>query len=312
MNPYVLFGISAALESAVQAGLFELLLAGPCSASVLAERAACDPLATARVLEVLVGAGVLEKSDGAFSVPGPLHGQLQRGPGGYPAHRALWSHTSRFLRGGERISAMDGASGERAAAYQGTVGGLGSLFDAAAQLLAQRLPHRLRILDVGAGSGVWSLAMLGQRDGARATALDFAAVLPRFRERAASLGRGDQVETIAGNFHDAALAPSFDRVVLANVLHLEDETSARDLVRRAAGWLEPGGDLVIVDVLDSLGQDAAHAAYALHLAMRTRSGVPHSSSKLREWSLAAGLATERTVDLSSELPGLGAIVAVRT
>lgn len=309
MTSYVLFGISAALESAVQAGIFEILLEGPCSASGLSERASCDPLGTQRVLDVLVGAGVLQKSDGRYWVPEPLRSQLQRGPGGYAAHRALWNNTPRFLRRGERVSSMDGASGERAAAYQAAVGGLGSLFDTAATLLAQSLPARARILDVGAGSGVWSLAMLRQHQGAKATALDFARVLPRFRERAQSLSLDARIETIDADFHDAELPRRFDRIILANVLHLEDELGASALLMRAANWLEPGGDLVIVDVLDNLDQAAAHAAYALHLAMRTKNGVPHPTAKLREWIMAAGLAPERSVDLSSELPGLGAMVA---
>ncbi len=120
-----------------------------------------------------------------------------------------------------------------------------------------------------------------------------------------------RVDAMAGDFQRASLPASFDRAVLANVLHLEDEAGAAALVEKAAPAVVLGGDVVIVDVLDCLTQDLAHAAYGLHLAMRTNGGVAHRSAKLEAWLATAGFRRLKIVDLSSELPALGAIVAER-
>ncbi|MBV9947203.1 MAG: class I SAM-dependent methyltransferase, partial [Myxococcales bacterium] len=130
----------------------------------------------------------------------------------------------------------------------GSASDLGRFFEGAARALAARLPPAGRILDLGAGSGVWSLAMaeagrLAGLDG-RATAVDVPEVLPSFHARAAAAGLADHVEATGGDFHEAPLPDAhFDRVLLANVLHLEPEARAARLVdappghaRRAARW----------------------------------------------------------------------------
>ncbi len=154
--------------------------------------------------------------------------------------------------------------------------------------------------------------MLRQSADARATALDFSQVLPQFLARASALGLSERVDTLAADYHEADLARKFERVVLANVLHLEDQRGAARLIEKATSALLTAGDLVIVDVLDCLGQDSAYATYCLHLAMRTQSGVAHPSAAIAGWLRKAGFSKLRVVDLSSELPALGALIAERS
>lgn len=310
-SDYSLFGVSAALQSAISCGLLDELWRGPDTCAELARRASCDPAATERVLEVLLAVGVLRRSGDHYALSERLSEAVGRGPGGWPAFRALWSHTPEFLRSGARLRSMDGSGAQRAEAYSATVSGLGELFGGAAALLSQRLPSRQQILDVGAGSGVWSLAMLQAVADARATALDFEAVLPNFRERAERLGLSARIEGVAANFHDFTLEPRFDRVVLANVLHLESEAGAAALVTRSAQLVTSEGDIVIVDVLDELGREVAYAAYGLHLAMRTQGGRAHPTSFLRGALKRAGFQQTELIDLSSEVEGLGALLATR-
>jgi 2-polyprenyl-3-methyl-5-hydroxy-6-metoxy-1,4-benzoquinol methylase len=310
-SDYSLFGVSAALQSAISCGLLDELWRGPDTCAELARRASCDPAATERVLEVLLAVGALRRSGDHYALSERLSEAVGRGPGGWPAFRALWSHTPEFLRSGARLRSMDGSGAQRAEAYSATVSGLGELFGGAAALLSQRLPSRQQILDVGAGSGVWSLAMLQAVADARATALDFEAVLPNFRERAERLGLSARIEGVAANFHDFTLEPRFDRVVLANVLHLESEAGAAALVTRSAQLVTPEGDIVIVDVLDELGRQVAYAAYGLHLAMRTQGGRAHPTSFLRGALKRAGFQQTELIDLSSEVEGLGALLATR-
>jgi 2-polyprenyl-3-methyl-5-hydroxy-6-metoxy-1,4-benzoquinol methylase len=310
-SDYSLFGVSAALQSAITCGLLDELWRGADTCPELALRANCDAAAAERVLEVLLAAGVLSRSGDRYALSERLSEAVGRGPGGWPAFRALWAHTPEFLRSGARLRKMDGSGAQRSEAYSATVSGLGELFGGAAALLSQRVPARRQILDVGAGSGVWSLAMLLAVVDARATALDFEAVLPNFRERAERLGLSARVAGVAANFHDFTLEPRFDRVVLANVLHLEPEAGAAALVARSAQLVIPEGDIVIVDVLDELGREVAYAAYGLHLAMRTQGGRAHPTAFLRSSLKRAGFRQVELIDLSSEVEGLGALLATR-
>jgi ubiquinone/menaquinone biosynthesis C-methylase UbiE len=195
---------------------------------------------------------------------------------------------------------MDGSADERSAAYKDVVPGLGELFEAHARDLASKLAPAEAILDVGAGSGVWSLAMCERSATARVTALDLPDVLPAFIARAEELDLGDQVATIAGDYQSVPLpGGGFDRIVLANVLHLEPVERARSLVAHVAPALRPGGDLVVIDALAEGTPDSVRAVslYALHLAMRTRTGRVHPRAEIERWCREAGLGKGELITL---------------
>jgi hypothetical protein len=101
----------------------------------------------------------------------------------------------------------------------------------------------------------------------------------------------------------------FDRVVLANVLHLEPEGGARSLVARVATALKPDGDLVVVDALSD--HSLARAIYSLHLAMRTHAGRAHPRQAIEHWCRDAGLTESRLVSFGGHQDALAALVARR-
>jgi ubiquinone/menaquinone biosynthesis C-methylase UbiE len=228
-----------------------------------------------------------------------------------PRPCGLWTHLPRFLSTGQRYAQMDGSTAERSAAYKELTKALGRLFHDAARQLAARLTPCERILDVGAGSGVWSLAMAERSDTAHITAIDLPQVLPAFEERAERLGLRDRTKLVAADYHSIELpSQAFDRVLLANVLHLEPPRSARSLLRRVTPALAPGGELVVIDVLveGDPARDRARSIYALHLAMRTRQGCVHPRAEVERWCRDAGLREGELMTLSAPPRALGALV----
>jgi SAM-dependent methyltransferase len=303
-------GSAAVVASAFELGLIESL-SDPAPAAEHASRLGLDPEATGLELEALVALGIAEERDGRFGTseaadqltPGPPLGALpERGP---------WAHLPRFLRTGERYARMDGSAAERSAAYKELTKALGRHFHDAARELAGKLTRRERILDVGAGSGVWSLAMAEHSDTAQITAIDLPEVLPAFEERAESLGLSRRVELVAADYHSIELpSEAFDRVLLANVLHLEPPRPAMSLVRRVAPALAPGGELVVIDALveGDPARDRARSIYALHLSMRTRRGHVHPRVEVERWCRDAGLWEAELVTLSAPPRALGALI----
>ena len=145
----------------------------------------------------------------------------------------------------------------------------------------------------------------------RVTALDFPNVLQAFRIQAEHMGLSARIGLLPGNFHCVAIPEDrFDRIVLANVLHLEPPEQAVALIGRIATTLLPGGDLVIVDMLGdgTPAGERAQAIYALHLALRTREGKVHPLSDLQAWVKQAGLVPEDVIELGTPR-GMGALVA---
>lgn len=314
------YALGAALGAADRAGLLQAVAASPCTARELAEARGLDPTAVALVLEVLCTQGLLERADDRYRATPVVRAELA-GPGSRPGRSVgLWQHVDELLRSARTVEPMDGTE-HRGRAYATTTPALGHMFAGPAARLAERLAELLgdatqpQILDVGAGSGVWSLSVAERVNGATVVGLDLPNVLPAFRAGAEAKGLAARVEVIEGDFHAVDLPSGrFDLCVAANVLHLERPDAAAALLRRLAGALGPTGALVIVDAISDGSPEAerSRAAYALHLAMRIPGGHPHHGAQLSSWLRGAGLARVEHVDLSAGfLSCMGALVARR-
>ena len=226
----------------------------------------------------------------------------------------LWRHTTTFLETGEPFVLMDAEPQKREAAYRNIVSELARLFSHAADELAARIDLApASIIDVGCGSGVWSLALAKSVPGARVTGVDLPAVLKNFLTRAESLGLGDRVDAIEGDMHTVGLpAANWDLLVIANVLRLEPADSARNLVQRLGAVVRPGGSVLVVDALagGTPEKDRARAIYALHLALRTSSGRVHSQDEIIAWLAGAGFAEPVPIEVTSQYASMGAVGAL--
>jgi 2-polyprenyl-3-methyl-5-hydroxy-6-metoxy-1,4-benzoquinol methylase len=306
-----LAGVVGAVVAAQRTGLLAALLDEERTAREWAATLDLDEAAAALVLDLLATAGITDERDGRYGASEELR-RLDRGPGGLAATIRLWEGATEFLRRGQRVVRMDGDAGSREASYRDVVARLGDMFEPAATALAPHIAgDPARILDIGAGSGVWSLAMAASLPAATVTAVDFPDVLVAFGERAATLGLADRIATIAGDVFDVELPRgAYDRIVLANILHLEQPQRAAAMIRRACTALAPEGELVIIDSIDDGNPRlaTARAVYRLHLALRTDHGRAYAPDDLARWMREAGLAEPRLVTTDDE-SGICAMVA---
>lgn len=306
------FGIATTIAAALRTGLLAELAKGPTSDGELAQRLGLDLRATSLVLDLLQTTDLVRR-EGSRVEPGK--GLLAAGhlPGGYPFTLGLWGHTEEFLRTGEPFTLMDRSAEEREQAYRNIVGGLATIFQEFARELAARLPLQPKqILDVGCGSGVWSLAIAERHQGTQVTGLDLPAVLESFKARAVMLKLTDRAHTIPGDMHEASIAAgAFDLVIIANVLRLETPQRAASIVQRIARGVAPGGALLVVDAIaeGTPELDRARASYALHLGLRTRSGQVHRAEAISGWLAQAGLPKITAIDIANGVGGIGGLLA---
>lgn len=312
MELFELGGVAAALVAAYQGSLLQALLNDCTTPAIYAEELGLNPRATRHILDILVSLDIADCSEGRYGASAALKHLDDIGPGGIAALAALWNQAPAFLLHGERFASMDGSPTSREAAYSGVVSQLGQLFTPAARQLAVHLSGQpTHILDVGAGSGIWSLAMAERSPQTWVTALDFPQVLQAFHAQAEDMGLSRRIDTIAGDFHSVDIpANCFDCIILANVLHLEPPEQAAALIYRVRPGLSAGGKLVIVDMIGDGPAEGARsrAIYALHLALRTERGCAHALSHLHQWVRQAGLIPADVIDLARP-HGLRALVA---
>jgi SAM-dependent methyltransferase len=111
------------------------------------------------------------------------------------------------------------------------------------------------VLDIGCGTGALSLPLA--RRGALVLAVDVSVAMTTALRAEADANGLDNLSTIAVPAEALELRrESFDAIVSNYVLHhLRDEDKA-SLVQSAAGWLRPGGRLVIGDMMFGRGATA--------------------------------------------------------
>lgn len=323
------FGLMAAngadhvYRTAVEAGLLDALRKGPLDVEAISERTALHPVAVGRVVEVLATLGlVVNQEDQAGNAVRlvsltPLAEALLAGP-----YRGLgdayWGHLPTFLRTGEPMAQMDDPA-ESEARYRGQAAALGWMLAAAAALAAQHFAADLdpsrewQILDVGAGSAVWSLSLAAALPGAQVTAADWPAVLEVAQATAVRMGLADRLTLLPGDLAATELpADRFDLVFLANVAHLLTPPALAAMIGRLAASLRPGGRLAVVDVFPGLAKgDLNRTLYTLGLALRTRAGQTHDAKDVAGLLHDVGLLDGGFTPLDVTPHTLGMVVATK-
>jgi SAM-dependent methyltransferase len=161
-----------------------------------------------------------------------------------------------------------------------------------APVLAERYPlaDGRCLLDVGGGTGLYSIAWLERHPNLHAIVWDRPEVLKVAREMAGAYCVSDRLECIPGDMFTDPVPAGCDAVLLSNVLHDWDVPECRNLLRRLAESLPAGGRLLIHDVFldDDLGGPLPVALYSAALFSLTE-GRAYSAAEYRGWLIDCGL-----------------------
>jgi len=161
-----------------------------------------------------------------------------------------------------------------------------------APVLAQKvhLSDAKVLLDIGGGTGLYSIAFLQRFPNLRAIIYDRPAVLKVAAEFAERYGVADRLKCVAGDMFVDPFPADCDVHLLSNVLHDWDVTEARRLVGISAAALPPGGRLLVHDAFlyDDHSGPLYPALFSVALMILTE-GRNYSAAEYKAWMAAAGL-----------------------
>jgi cyclopropane fatty-acyl-phospholipid synthase-like methyltransferase len=148
-----------------------------------------------------------------------------------------------------------------------------------------------RLLDVGGGSGAYSIAFARASATLRAEILDLPTVLPIAERHVREAGLADRVTTRAGDLRTDDLGSGYDLVLLSSICHMLGPDENRDLLSRAARALAPGGRAVVSDfILDEDGTAPRQAVlFSINMLVGTPSGRSYRESDYMAFLGGAGL-----------------------
>jgi predicted O-methyltransferase YrrM len=156
--------------------------------------------------------------------------------------------------------------------------------------------HAKTLLDLGGGTGIYSIALVQKNPQLRAVVFDRPEVLKVAAEMAAEYGVTDRIELAPGDMFVDPLPPGMDLVLLSNILHDWDAPECRKLIERSAAALSPRGRVLIHDVFlnDALDGPLPIALYSAALFSLTE-GRAYSVGEYRAMLEAAGLSAGEVV-----------------
>ncbi len=156
-----------------------------------------------------------------------------------------------------------------------------------------------RILDLGGGSGAYSIAFAQAVPEVHCEILDLPEVVPLTAEYVNKAGVSAQISVRAGDMLQDELGSGYDLVMLNAICHMFSEEQNRILFRRAHQVLNRNGRLAVQDfILNSDKTRPVHAAlFSLNMLVSTDAGACYSEVEYSRWMDAAGFSDVHRMDL---------------
>jgi len=247
---------SRIILTAAELDLFTIIGDSLVSAEKIAAGSGFDRRALERVLDCLVTFGLLLKEEGAYS----LTDESVRYSSKHPAsvlpmllHMShlwpRWSDLTEIVRKGPGHQRKPGGPMEDTESRRAFIGAM----HVVARTLSEEIAGSLelsgyrKMLDIGGGSGTYTIAFLKRNPPLKAILFDLQEVIPMARERLSSEGLLDRVELAAGDFYADDLPAGCDLALLSAIIHQNSRQQNQELFRKAYLALDPGGMLLIRD-----------------------------------------------------------------
>ncbi len=285
------------LFAASELGLFEALADAPADLDALAARTGLTRRAARITADAMVALGLLER-DGDRYRNGPAAARYLSGRSpadlrpllrfwdkiSYPAWQAL----AEALASGppREVFELDEAQQEIISA------GIEAILAGPAHALAEVVDfsvHR-RLLDVGGGTGSWSMAAVRRHPHLQATVVELPVTADIARRRIDEIGLGDRIAVVAADVMVDTLPEGHDVFLLANVVHYWSPETNVALLRRVRQAANPGSRLLLADFWTdpTHTQPVQAALMAGEFAVHLREGDVYSVKEVKAWLPEAG------------------------
>jgi len=308
------FQESRVLLAAVELDVFTAVGQGGTAAEV-ASRLGTHPRSTEMLLNALVALGALTKTKGVYrNTPETARYLVAGSPENQrPAlmHTVnvwkAWTTLTDCVRAGTAVI-PPGVEGRDPAWSEAFIAAMhrGALAAAPALVATVGAAGVRRLIDLGGGSGAYSIAFARANPELRAEVLDLASVVPIAEKHIAEAGLGDRVKTRVGDLLTDEFGSGYDLALLSAICHMFSPEENWNLLRRTFRALVPGGRVVIRDFILEPDKTAPKWAvlFALNTLVATRGGATYTEAEYTSWLEEAGF-------VSIERPQADLIVARR-
>jgi ubiquinone/menaquinone biosynthesis C-methylase UbiE len=306
------------ISAGVSNKVFDSLEGGAKTPGQVAEETGASARALGILMNALVGLGLLKKDrQGKYSLtPESAAFLLSKKPGTHagffgtiaPQLISRWLRLSDIVREGRPAVAVNQET-EGTEFFSQLVENIIPMSYPPAQKLGDHLKlaktkNEIQVLDLGAGSGIWGIALAQKSPRVRVTAVDWAGMIPTTKRITQKFGVADRFNYVEGDMLEANFGSDYDIATLGHILHSEGEDRSRRLLKKIFRALKSGGTIAIAEWLvnDDRTKPLPSLMFAVQMLVNTEKGDTFSFNQIKTWLEEAGFKKVRKLEAPGPSP----------
>jgi SAM-dependent methyltransferase len=312
------YGPPLIIAAAVNNKVFDSLENGPKTVEQVSKATGASRRGLRAIMNALIGLKLLRKdrqnkysltSESAAFLVSNKPGSLAAMFGTIvPQLAAKWLPLTEIARNGQPIKSVNDET-EGTEFFSQLVETIIPMSYPAAQKLGDHLKFakaksEVRVLDLGAGSGIWGIALTQKSPQVRVTALDWPGMIPTTKRITEKFGARDRFNFIKGDLLEANFGSGYDVVTLGHILHSEGEERSRQLLKKTFRALKSGGTIAIAEWLvnDKRTEPVHSLMFAVQMLVNTDEGDTFSFNEIKSWLEDAGFKKVRKLNTPGPSP----------
>ncbi|HTV07730.1 MAG TPA: methyltransferase [Candidatus Aquilonibacter sp.] len=312
------YAVTLILEAGIRNKVFDTIASGPKTVEEVAAASGASQRGLRAIMNALVGVDLLKKtgSDKYELTPESATFLVSSKPsfmGGMAAHTSTqlmrpWMQLNEVVATGKPATSVNRSDGGEAF-FQELVSNIFPMSYAPAKALAAHLAlgesgPPVRVLDLGTGSGVWSIAIAQSSPRVRVTAVDWPGVLPIAQKHADRFGVGDRYTMVPGDLGTVDFGTGHNVITIGHILHSEGEERSKKLLKKCFDALAPGGTIAIQEFLVNADRTGPPMSliFAVNMLVNTDNGDTWNFEEISGWLKEAGFTNPRQLDSPGPSP----------
>jgi len=150
-----------------------------------------------------------------------------------------------------------------------------------------------KMLDIGGGSGTYSIAFASANPHLQADIFDLPKVIPIAQEHINEAGLEKQIKTRIGDMYRDDFGSGYDLVFISSICHMNSPQQNIELLEKSYHALNPKGKIVIQDFILNADKTSPQIAaiFSLNMLVATKAGASYSDIEYKEWLQKTGFSS---------------------
>jgi SAM-dependent methyltransferase/predicted transcriptional regulator len=159
------------------------------------------------------------------------------------------------------------------------------------------------VLDIGGGSGAYSMEFVSKKPGIEATVFDLPKVIPITKKFIDKEGYSGKIKTYTGDYTTDELPKGFDLVFLSAVIHSNSLEVNQNLIKKCFHSVNHNGKIIIQDWImnNSRTHPVSGAIFAINMLVGTEAGDTFTEQEVTEMLTSAGFKHISRIEFESGL-----------